>query len=143
VKPKCEDPRALTEKGTVVEGLRYENPLTIIISGIVLSAAGPGSILLLLKLARDWGPKREKGKAEAEKTRAEAEKTRAEAHKIEAEADEGRARAIPIGSEAEGREAVRRVFLEQVRGGELTLTPEEIEQAVNDLIRPLIGFGPV
>jgi hypothetical protein len=102
-----------------VEGIRYENPLTLIIGG------GGGVLLLgLLKFIRDYDTKRCKDKAAAQKTRAEADK-------IAAEAEETRARAYGIRSRAECEAAVTRVLLTRVSEGDADLTPEQIRRSLD------------
>lgn len=127
-----------------VEEITYRNPLEIVLSGftwghLALSGATGGSLLALLNFGAYLGPKRDKLKAEAEKTRAEAEKscaeafkTYAEAGKLDAEAEEARARAARTLSEAECKADLYRVLLRRVQEGESLLTPQQINDIVDD-----------
>ncbi|WP_068176348.1 hypothetical protein [Mycobacterium sp. UM_CSW] len=111
-----------------VERISYTNPLEIILTGVTWGAGisvGGGSLWWLLKYLRDFGPKREKD-------RADAQKTRAEATKLEAEAEEARAQAHQIRTEAECKAKVTRALLRRVRDGQAVLAPGQIAEIVDD-----------
>jgi hypothetical protein len=138
---------ALQDAGPPVPTVRrisYNNPFEMVLEGVAwghlaLSGAAGGSLFALLNFIAYVGPKRDKMKAEAEKTRAEAKKTTAEARrteaeatKLEAEAQEAQARAYQIQTAAQCKAEVTRALLLRVQEGQVLLTPEQIDEIVDD-----------
>lgn len=111
-----------------VERISYQNPLEIILTGVTWGtglAVSGGSLWWLLNYLRDFGPTREKA-------RADAQKTRAEASRLEAEAEEMLAQAHQIRTDAECKAKVTRALLRRVRDGQAILTAGQIADIVDD-----------
>ncbi|OHT86541.1 hypothetical protein [Mycobacteroides saopaulense] len=124
---------ALPDSGPLVptvEEISYRNPLEIVLSGftwghLALSGATGGSLLALLNFVAYLGPKRDKLKAEAEKTRAEARKINAEVEEIQGRTNQTR-------TESELKAELYRTLLRRVQDGNAVLTPQQINDIVDD-----------